>query len=195
MVFAVAWPWVFDPPKHSTLPPVQKKKKKACSCPRLPYINKWHHQLSKPETQPWVPLSPFPLCPHLSFSINSLPSTSTLQEQFPLNLSFESIFLRLSHHQPSPNHHCLLHRALPFREWFGDQQHWQQAFQNPPVIAGHTRDMGSIPGSGRSPGDRNGNPHQYSCLKNPRTEELGRLQSKGSKRVRHDWAAKHTPLR
>ena len=28
-------------------------------------------------------------------------------------------------------------------------------------------DMGSIPGSGRSPGGGNGNPLQYSCLKNP----------------------------
>ena len=30
-----------------------------------------------------------------------------------------------------------------------------------------TRDMGSIPGSGRSPGGGNGNPLQYSCLENP----------------------------
>ena len=28
-------------------------------------------------------------------------------------------------------------------------------------------DLGSIPGSGRSPGEGNGNPLQYSCLKNP----------------------------
>ena len=28
-------------------------------------------------------------------------------------------------------------------------------------------DVGSIPGSGRSPGERNGNPVQYSCLENP----------------------------
>ena len=28
-------------------------------------------------------------------------------------------------------------------------------------------DPGSIPGSGRSPGERNGNPFQYSCLGNP----------------------------
>ena len=27
-------------------------------------------------------------------------------------------------------------------------------------------DLGSIPGSGRSPGEENGNPLQYSCLKN-----------------------------
>ena len=28
-------------------------------------------------------------------------------------------------------------------------------------------DLGLIPGSGRSPGERNGNPLQYSCLENP----------------------------
>ena len=28
-------------------------------------------------------------------------------------------------------------------------------------------DLGSIPGSGRSPGEGSGNPHQYSCLENP----------------------------
>ena len=32
---------------------------------------------------------------------------------------------------------------------------------------GDTRDMGSIPGLGRSPGVGNGNPLQYSCLENP----------------------------
>ena len=34
-----------------------------------------------------------------------------------------------------------------------------------PVL--ETVDVGSIPGSGRSPGGGNGNPLQYSCLKNP----------------------------
>ena len=33
--------------------------------------------------------------------------------------------------------------------------------------AGDAGDTGSIPGSGRSPGKRNGNPLQYSCLENP----------------------------
>ena len=33
--------------------------------------------------------------------------------------------------------------------------------------AGDTRDAGSIPGLGRSPGGGNGNPLQYSGLKNP----------------------------
>ena len=39
--------------------------------------------------------------------------------------------------------------------------------KNPPANAGDTRDRGSIPGSGRSPGGGHGNPFQYSCLENP----------------------------
>ena len=39
--------------------------------------------------------------------------------------------------------------------------------KNPPANAGDIRDMGSIPGSGRSPGGGHGNPLQYSCLENP----------------------------
>ena len=35
------------------------------------------------------------------------------------------------------------------------------------VSACSTGDPGSIPGSGRSPGEGNGNPLQYSCLENP----------------------------
>ena len=42
-------------------------------------------------------------------------------------------------------------------------------------------DPGLIPGLGRSPGEGNGNPLQYSCLENPWTEEPGRLQSVGCK--------------
>ena len=38
--------------------------------------------------------------------------------------------------------------------------------KNPPVSAGDTRDTGSIPGLGRSPGGGSGNPLQYSCLRN-----------------------------
>ena len=33
--------------------------------------------------------------------------------------------------------------------------------------ASNVGDLGSIPGSGRSPGEGNGNPLQYSCLENP----------------------------
>ena len=39
--------------------------------------------------------------------------------------------------------------------------------KNPPADAGDIRDVGSIPGSGISPGEGNDNPLQYSCLENP----------------------------
>ena len=39
--------------------------------------------------------------------------------------------------------------------------------KNPPANAGNVRDVGLIPGAGRSPGEGNGKPFQYSCLGNP----------------------------
>ena len=44
------------------------------------------------------------------------------------------------------------------------------AVKNPPASAGEVRDVGSIPGSGRSLGGGHGDPLQYSCLENPRDE-------------------------
>ena len=38
--------------------------------------------------------------------------------------------------------------------------------KNPPTNAGASGDVGSIPGSGRSPGVRKGNPLQHSCPEN-----------------------------
>ena len=42
-------------------------------------------------------------------------------------------------------------------------------------------DLVSIPRLGRSPGEGNGNPLQYSCLENPTDRQAGRLQSMGRK--------------
>ena len=39
--------------------------------------------------------------------------------------------------------------------------------QYPPAKAGDAGDVGSISGMGRSPGEGNGNPLEYSCLENP----------------------------
>ena len=39
--------------------------------------------------------------------------------------------------------------------------------KNLPANAGDSRDMSSVPGLGRSPRVRNGNPFPYSCLENP----------------------------
>ena len=41
------------------------------------------------------------------------------------------------------------------------------AVKNPPANGGDVRDEGSIPGSGKYPGGRYGNPLQCSCLENP----------------------------
>ena len=47
-------------------------------------------------------------------------------------------------------------------------------------------DPGSIPGSGRAPGEGNGYPLQYSCLENPMDRGAWWLQSMGLQSVRHD---------
>ena len=47
-------------------------------------------------------------------------------------------------------------------------------------------DPGSISGLGRSPGEENGNPLQYSCLENPMDRETWGLQSTGLQRVVHN---------
>ena len=48
-------------------------------------------------------------------------------------------------------------------------------------------DPGSIPGSGRSPGEGNGNPFSTLAWKIPWTEDPSRLQYMGSQRDRYDW--------
>ena len=47
-------------------------------------------------------------------------------------------------------------------------------------------DLGSIPGSGRSSGEGNGNPLQYSCLENPMDGGDWWATVQGSQRVGHD---------
>ena len=64
--------------------------------------------------------------------------------------------------------------------------------KKPPANAGDIRDLGSIPGLGRSSGGEHGNPLQYSCLENPMDREepgigaYGPIQSIGPHRVGHD---------
>jgi len=52
--------------------------------------------------------------------------------------------------------------------------------------ASYTGYWSLIPGLGRSPGEGNGNPLQYSCLEDSVDEEPGRLQFMGSQRVGYD---------
>ena len=51
----------------------------------------------------------------------------------------------------------------------------------------HVGDPGSIPGLGRSPGERNGNPLQYSCLENFMDRGAWQATVHGVAKVRHDW--------
>ena len=58
--------------------------------------------------------------------------------------------------------------------------------KNLPANAADIKDMSSVPVSGRSPGEGNGNPLQYSCLENPMDRGAWQaIQSMGLQRVRH----------
>ena len=79
-------------------------------------------------------------------------------------------------------------------EGYGDTAGTDDNLANPSSVSGSSAgkesacnagDLGSVPGSGRSPGEGNGNPLQYFCL--PWTEEPGGLQFSGPQRVRNDW--------
>ena len=59
--------------------------------------------------------------------------------------------------------------------------------KNPPANAGEVREEGLIPGSGRSLGEGNDNPLQYSCLENPTDGgPVVGYRPGGSQRVGHD---------
>ena len=54
-------------------------------------------------------------------------------------------------------------------------------------------DLGLIPGSGRSSGEGNGNPLQYSCLENPMDRGAWQVTVHGAARVRHNLATQPPP--
>ena len=59
----------------------------------------------------------------------------------------------------------------------------------------NTSDPGLIPGLGTSPGEGNGNPLQYSCLRNPMDRRTWQARVHGFARVRHNLTTKpHTCL-
>ena len=51
--------------------------------------------------------------------------------------------------------------------------------KKPPTNAGAVRDVGLIPGLGRSPGGGHGNPLQYSCLENPMERRAQQATDRG----------------
>ena len=101
-------------------------------------------------------------------------------------------------------------KVLPFRELPGLSRRPAIIAFSLPILcspggsevkasAPNARDLGSIPGSGRSPGKGNGNPLQYSCLENPMDGEACRLQSRGrresdtTERLHFLFCAHHFP--
>ena len=66
-----------------------------------------------------------------------------------------------------------------------------QQVKNPSPSAGDIRDAGLIPGSGRSFGGGNGNPLQYSCLKNPMDRDAWWVTVPG---VTKSWTRLSTPV-
>ena len=60
--------------------------------------------------------------------------------------------------------------------------------KNPPANA---EDTDLIPGSGRFPGEGNGNLFQYSCLENPMDRRAWKATAHGVQRVKHDLVTKH----
>ena len=61
------------------------------------------------------------------------------------------------------------------------------------VSACNAGDLGSIPGLERSPGEGNGNLHQYSCLENPMDRGTWQATVHVVTRVRHDLVTKPPP--
>ena len=70
---------------------------------------------------------------------------------------------------------CVWEVIFPIGSFPGDS-----AVNNLPAHARDARDMGSIPGSGRFPGEGNGNPLQYSCLENLMDREAWRATVHGA---------------
>ena len=65
--------------------------------------------------------------------------------------------------------------------------------KNLPAKARGVRDLGSIPGWRRYPGEGNGNSFQYYCLRNPM--DRGVWQAMGLQKSRHDLASKQPGLK
>ena len=67
--------------------------------------------------------------------------------------------------------------------------------KNPSGSTGDTGVVGSIPGSGRPPGEGNGNPLQYSCLKNPMDRGAWQTIVHGVAKRQTQQATKHSTAR
>ena len=139
----------------------------------------------------WAPGEPLPAARHswggghlgyLQITIYFLLSLD-LQPEMWIKGAQECVSLSVSKHltaqphlrlTPSPRHPQPSMQACPLSQDFPCSSVGKES-------ACSAGDPGSIPGSGRSPGEGKGNPLQYSCLKNP-----GGLQYHRVTRVGHD---------
>ena len=92
-----------------------------------------------------------------------------------------------------------VHEVAKSRTWLSDwtELNWIPGFNFPHSSLGKKSacsagDPGLIPGLGRSPGEGNSNPLQYSCLENPMERGAWGATVHGVARVRHDLATKIT---
>ena len=164
-----------------------KKKKSLICCPLHtgqrapnPWCPKWHPQaLSPPARQYCLSLPP---------QGNSQPPSGCPQCRGLPTLSSQTRALDSPCHQDSQSvtPSQINHLKVDNRSSISGAFQVVLVVKNPP---GNARDLGLIPGSGRSPGEGGGSPTTHSSVlawRIPWTEEPGGLQSMGSQRVRHD---------
>ena len=133
------------------------------------------------------------------------PWTAAQQASLSFTISWSLLKLTSSSLVMPSNHLILYHTLLPpsifsnIRVFSNEQMYVQLkklldsfskqhqfTFLEVKASAYNVGDLGSIPVSGRSPGEGNGNPLQYSCLKNPMDRGAWWATVHGSQRVRHD---------
>ena len=124
----------------------------------------------------------------LQESETSVPSPWIKETQFVLSIPLISVWLP-SHQRPLPTYamQLLPKAAFPFVlvfTYYGGFPGGSHSKE----LACNARDPGLIPGSGRSPEKGMETHFSILALSIPWTEELVRLQSMGSQRLRHDWA-------
>ena len=114
------------------------------------------------------------------------PQTAAHQAPPPMGFSRQEYWSGV----PSPCPH-LQHGAM-----FAKASQVARAVKNLPTNTVDIREMGSIPGLGRSPGRVHGNPLSILTWRIPWTEEPVRLPPIGWQRVRHDWSewAQHSTM-
>ena len=89
--------------------------------------------------------------------------------------------------------HAAIHEVAKSRTWLSDWTKLNWGSSDGKKYACNAGDPSSIPGSGRSPGEENGNPLQYSCLKNSMDRGAWRATVHGVTRVGHDLVTKPPP--